>query len=323
MDEFGFLENLKKHFKFGKIGDDCAVLASGPEHDLLLTADLLVEDVDFRIGWTSPESLGHKAVAVSLSDIAAMGGEPAWSLISIAARAKLFENGFFERFYIGAKQIADRFGVEIVGGDLSETSGPITIDSIAAGKCPKDGAVLRSGARPGDLVWVSGPLGGAAAGLLLLESGGKPGIGSSAAKDLADKQLQPTPQVMLGKILQTRLLATSMIDLSDGLSSDLGHICDESGTGARIESSAIPVDPSLADLEEELGSAWPYSSLSLALNGGEDFELLFTAAREHSNELESLGCVRIGEITDSAGSMTLIENGSERPLERRGFRHFA
>ena len=323
MDEFGFLKNLKNHFNLSKIGDDCAVLPFDPAHDLLLTSDLLVQDVDFRIDWISPEELGHKAVSVSLSDIAAMGGDPVWSLISIAAGAEHFESGFFDRFYAGAKRLLDSFGVEIAGGDLSDTSGPITIDSIAVGSCPRNGAVLRSGAKPGDLIWVTGPLGGAAAGLLLLELGSGLAKNTVAASALTKRQLQPLPQVGLGKQLQQHDLATSMIDLSDGLSSDLGHICDESGTGAKIEAREVPVDPALEQLAQELGSDWPHRSVSLALNGGEDFELLFTSEKAHSGELEALGCIRIGEITASEGVITLIEGGSERPLERRGFRHFA
>lgn len=322
MDEFGFLEELKKHFNFGHIGDDCAVLPFGNDRDLLLSADLLVENIDFRLSWADGLSVGHKSVAVSLSDIAAMGGTPRWALISIAASPECWKTGFIMDFYEGAKRLGERFGVEIVGGDISETDGPLTIDSIVAGECPSGRAVLRSGAKPGDIVWVSGTLGGAAAGLSILEKGIDKTRLSEKQLKLVANQLRPIPEVILGKQLLSGNLATSMLDISDGFSSDLGHICESSGVGARIDAERLPIDPAITDGDalSELGVE--VSPLSMALNGGEDFRLLFTAPSRYTDALEDLNCTSVGEIVAEAGVMKLVKDGSESQLERRGFSHF-
>src|SRR5215207_11237740 len=165
LSEFQFLENLRRKHSLTKIGDDCAVLPKDERTDLVMTTDLLVEDIDFRLAWSKPEFIGHKALAVSLSDIAAMGAKPVWSMISIGIPEKIWKTDFIDAFYEGYLALAKENGIELIGGDVSKTPDKVVIDSIAAGEVQKNKAVLRSGARVGDLIFVSGELGGAAAGL--------------------------------------------------------------------------------------------------------------------------------------------------------------
>ena len=161
LSEFQFLENLKTRYALKKIGDDCAVLPKDSKTDLVVTTDLLVENIDFRIDWTKPELLGQKSLAVSLSDIAAMGAKPVWSMVSLGVPEKIWKTGFVDKFYEGYMNLARKYGVELVGGDVSKAPDKIVIDSIAAGEVRKNKAVLRSGAKPGDLIFVTGKLGGA------------------------------------------------------------------------------------------------------------------------------------------------------------------
>ena len=197
--EFEFIQNLKQKYRLRHVGDDCAVLPKDASTDQVVTADMLVENVDFRLAWTSPEALGHKALAVSLSDVAAMGAEPKWAMVSIAAPEGLWNTGFVERFYEGWFALAREYGVELVGGDVSGTPDGLVIDSIVGGEVHRGKAIMRSGARPGDAIYVSGSLGGAAGGLALLERGVE---ASEKKAQLTEKQLKPQPQVELGKLLQ-------------------------------------------------------------------------------------------------------------------------
>lgn len=305
--EFEFIDDIKSRFALARVGDDCAVLPQNSETDIVVTADMLVENVDFRLAWSTPAQIGHKALAVSLSDIAAMGAEPRWAMLSLGFPQDLWKSDFADRFYEGWHALAGKFGVELVGGDISRAE-QVVIDSIVFGEVPKGKAILRSGARPGDRIYVSGTLGGAGGGLKLLlknEDGVDEGIA------LIEKQLQPTPQILLGKQLQQSGLSTSLIDLSDGLSSDLAHLCKASGVGARIDPSALPVHPDLAR------SFPPDVCLDLALNAGEDFELLLTAREDLSIE----GLTRIGEVTDGARIELATDDGVS-VLPPRGFRHF-
>lgn len=311
--EFEFIQNLKQRYGLRHVGDDCAVLPKDASTDQVVTADMLVENVDFRLEWTTPEALGQKALAVSLSDVAAMGAEPKWAMVSIAAPEQLWKSGLLERFYEGWFMLAHKYGVELVGGDVSGTPDGLVIDSIVGGEVPRGMAVLRSGARPGDSIYVSGSLGGAAGGLELLESG--VGVTSENAK-IIEKQLKPRPQIELGKLLQELQIATSLIDISDGLSSDLAHICKASGVGARIYAERLPVDKDLrtffADNEAFL----------MALNGGEDFELIFTSREKNISLPENVQNTRIGEITANAGNIELIDDEKSVILEPKGYRHF-
>ena len=318
MDEFDFINNIKKKYSLGLIGDDCAVLPKDGENDLLVTADMLVEGIDFRLDWTSPRMLGQKALAVSLSDIAAMGGVPAWGLLSIGVPESLWESAFLDEFYEGWNELAESFEVELAGGDVSRVPDRFVIDSVVGGAAPKGRAILRSGASPGEAIYVSGPLGSSAAGLRLLQNGERysPQNQNSHSGSLL-KHLRPLPRIRLGIQLQENALATSMIDLSDGLSSDLAHICRSSQVGARVFAEDMPFD---AETLEAMGSI--EAMLELALHGGEDFELLFTAKEEKILDAELGNVFKIGEITGKAGIIELVRNGTAEILPARGYRHF-
>jgi thiamine-monophosphate kinase len=317
MNEFQFLDRLRSRYSLYRTGDDCAVLPFGADTDLLVTADLLIQDVDFRLDWTIPEFLGHKALAVSLSDIAAMGGTAKWSMLSIGIPEDLWNSDFLDRFYEGWFNMANRFGVELVGGDISRAPQYLVIDSIVGGEVPKGKAILRSTARPGDAVFVSGSLGGAAGALKMLESGLRYDRETpQKTDDILLKQLQPQPELYLANQLQQLNIATAAIDLSDGISSDLGHICHESRVGAVVYAEKLPVDPLLSD-------HFPSDEcLEMALNGGEDFRLLFTVDPKNISFLESTSAVHIGEITPNAGNITLMNAKEIVPLEPYGYRHF-
>ena len=310
MDEFEFINNIKSRYSLNQLGDDCAVLPKDGQTDQLVTADMLVEDVDFRLEWTKPECLGHKALAVSLSDIAAMGGEPKWAMLSIAVPPKLWETDFLDRFYEGWMAIAGEFSVELIGGDVSRSPDKLVIDSIVSGSVPKGKAILRSGALPGDSIYVTGDLGGAAGGLKLLENGDKNG------GELTLKQLKPQPQVNIGKLLQSLDIVTAMIDISDGLSSDLLHICEMSGIGAEIDTELIPVDPLL----QHHFPAEQY--LEMAFNGGEDFQLLFTADEKEFSDSKLTGIAQIGRIVKAVSGIQLKGQAGNRKLKPKGYRHF-
>jgi len=314
--EFDFIRYIKKSFALKAIGDDCAILPKDDRSDLIVTADLLVEDVDFKVDWASPEDLGHKALAVSLSDIAAMGGTPVWEMLTVGVPGKLWETDFVKRFYDGWNDLAAEFRVELVGGDISRSPDRFVVDSIVGGEVPKGKAVLRSGARPGDAIFVSGSLGGAAGGLRLLDSVVSRDAKEEWHKRLIERQLRPTPRIELGRWLLTNSIASAMIDISDGLSSDLGHICGASGVGAELDAASVPVD---VDLKHLVG---PDETLLLALHGGEDFELLFTVAGEKLSLLKNRDVTRIGTVTENVGTVQLSDGERTIDLQPFGYRHF-
>lgn len=314
--EFDFIQNIKSKYGLKHIGDDCAVLPKDGKTDLVVTADMLVEDVDFRLEWTTGKFLGQKALAVSLSDIAAMGAEPRWALLSIGMPGRLWKTSFPDEIFNGYCRLATKYGVEIVGGDVSKTPDRFVIDSIAAGEVPKGLAVMRSGAKPGNGIYVTGELGGAAAGLVLLERGLRYSpAATSWQKKLLLKQLTPLPQTV-GVDLR-KWGASAMIDISDGLSSDLAHLCHASGVGAIISLDKIPVERKIGGLkitDEE--------RLNLALNSGEDFELLFTIDQKKIPREKTGHFHHIGDITANAGIIKLIDNGKAKILRPKGYRHF-
>jgi thiamine-monophosphate kinase len=307
------------------IGDDAAVIKSLAGTDVVISTDLLVEDIDFRRDATRPDLLGHKALAVSLSDIAAMGSRPRWALLSIGVPQDIWNSDFLDDFYAGFFKLADRYGVKLIGGDLSRTPEKIVIDSIVVGECLIDRELSRSSARPGDQIYVTGFLGDAAAGLRLLERGARldseRGV-SHPVDNLLRRQLQPEPRVGWGLLLGEKQLATAMIDISDGLSSDLHHLCDESGVGAIVEASRLPID----EVVSELCGRRALDPLMLALHGGEDFELLFTVSPEKVSQLPSrvdgVPITRIGEIRDASEGVRISEGSRVWKLEPGGWEHF-
>lgn len=316
--EFEFIQNIKTKYSLGLVGDDCAVLHKSDRMDLLITSDMLVEDIDFRLEWTTPEFLGHKALAVSLSDIAAMGGEPKFAMLSIGVSEKLWKTDFVDRLYEGLHELAVKSGVELIGGDVSRSPDKLVIDSTVLGEVPKGKAVLRSGARPGDAIFVTGYLGGAAAGLKLLENGERYSTNlAEPIRHLLIRQLQPIPQVHTGTLLQDIQLPTAILDISDGLSSDLTHLVIASGVGARIYADRLPVDPAIAGVR-----AISADPLDLALNGGEDFELLFTTGQDKIPIALDLGFHHIGEVTKQVGIIEFVGDNKVSRLEPKGYRHF-
>ena len=316
--EFEFIKDLQEKFSLKKIGDDCAVLPKDKQTDLVITTDLLVEDIDFRLRWTRAQFLGHKALAISLSDVAAMGARPVWAMLSIGIPEKIWKTDFVEKFYDGWFNLAKKYDVELIGGDVSQTPDKIVIDSIVAGETKKGKAVLRSGAKAGDLIFATGELGGANAGLVLLETGEI--FENSKFKELFERQLKPHPQTEIGQILGEKNIATSMIDLSDGLSSDLFHICQSSKVGAKIYAEKIPIHPQISNFDLAI------SDLFFSINGGEDFELLFTVNPKKifhlKKHLENYKISHIGEITANAEIIELVSNKKIEIVKPKGFRHF-
>lgn len=318
MNEFDFIKNVKNRFGLELVGDDCAVLPKDLVSNLLITTDALVEDVDFRLDWTTPELVGHKALAVSLSDVAAMGGNPEWALLSIAVPEVLWNTKFLDQFYDGWHELARKHEVKLVGGDISRSPSKLFIDSTVGGSVARDKAVMRSGARPGDSIYVTGPLGAAAAGLRLLNENVRLSIGESDDRySILMKQLRPEPHVEAGKQIGALGIASSMIDLSDGVSSDLAHICRASGVGAVINANDIPFDSGLIEIAGSINGM-----LNLALHGGEDFELLFTVPPEKIFMPELEDFFRIGEVTANIGAIELIRDGEAELLPPGGYRHF-
>ncbi len=310
------------------IGDDAAVLRSTPGKETVITADLLVEDIDFRRTTTPPYLLGHKALAVSLSDIAAMGARPLWSMVSIGVPEDIWQTDFVERLYDGLLNLAADYGVQLIGGDTSRTNERLVIDSIVSGECTAGTAILRSGAQAGDQIFVTGSLGAAAAGLRLIERGAH-----LAEQNLADedsqkldhvllRQLRPEPRVGWGIVLGEEQLATAMIDLSDGLSSDLNRLCTASNVGALIDSASLPVD----DRVTELCGRRALDPLQLALHGGEDFELLFTVKPENAARLprrvDGVEIKRIGTILSAQAGVKITEGSRVWELKPGGWIHF-
>lgn len=311
------------------IGDDAAVIRQTSGRETILTADLLVEDIDFRRDTTRPYLLGHKALAVSLSDIAAMGARPRWALVSLGVPRELWDSHFLDDFYEGFFALADHYRVALVGGDVSRTPERIVIDSVVMGETIEGRAVLRAGARPGDHIFVTGTLGGAAAGLRLLERGARLStrpIRSLEERDvrrLLLRHLRPEPRSGWGALLGAERLATAMIDLSDGLSSDIAHLCRESRTGALLEAARLPLNPAV----ERICGRRALDPLALALHGGEDFELLFTVnprdLRRLPRRVDGVPATYIGDVTRAAGRVQVIEGRRKWTLRPAGFMHFS
>ena len=318
--EFEFIQHIKEKYGLTKIGDDCAVLPKDDKTDMVITADMLVQDIDFRLHWVSSEDIGHKSLAVSLSDVAAMGGTPKWAMVSIAVPGSLWDNAFVDRFYEGWHKLAGKYSVELIGGDISRSPDRVVIDSMVGGEVPRGKAILRSGAKPGDLIYVSGSLGGAARGLELLS----PDLYElkSVPREMSElqaRQATPMPQVELGIKLLSAGAVTSMIDVSDGLSSDIHQICEASNVGALLNLALIPTDENLKRL---WGGSSDEEIEKLVLNGGEDFELLFSVPKEKKSLVEHLPITHIGEITSNTGIIELIRDGKTEILEPKGYRHF-
>src|SRR5689334_6477025 len=332
--EFDFINSIRKRVGLSTqslvtgIGDDAAVFRNSSGKETIVSVDLLIEDIDFRRTTTPPYLLGHKALAVSLSDLAAMGSRPLWAMISIGVPEDVWQTDFVDRLYDGWLDLANHYGVQLIGGDTSRAHEHIVIDSIAIGECSAGLAVKRAGASPGDHIFVTGSLGAAAAGLRLIERGAhlaEQNLGDEDSQKLDHvllRQLRPEPRVGWGIVLGEERLATSMIDLSDGLSSDLNRLCTASNVGALIDSGLLPVD----DRVTERCGRRALDPLQLALHGGEDFELLFTVKPEDVARLpkrvDGVEIKRIGEVMDVSHGVKVSEGSRIWELKPGGWVHF-
>ncbi len=287
------------------IGDDCAVLRVPAGHELLVTTDFTLENVHFRREWHSPEIVGWRCLTRGLSDIAAMGGEPRAAFLSMAVQRETPQK-WVNRFLSGLLEATKAFRVPLAGGDTAQSAGGIQADIVVVGSVPKGKAVLRSGARPGDQIYVTGELGGSAAAIAALREG------KVRVADY-ERHFHPVARVAVGQWLRRGGLASAMIDVSDGLSTDLEHICEESGVGAVVETGAI--------LRAKVGRPTQQVDFDLALHGGEDYELLFTSAKKIPAKVAGVPVTRVGRITRGRGMM-LVEDGRRRKLAALGWEHF-
>ncbi len=342
LSEFDFIRHIRDQAASGHspdlvlgIGDDAAILREREGRETLVTVDLLVEDVDFKLEYAAPRWLGHKALAVSLSDLAAMGGAPKFSLLTLGIPKRsqisnLKSEIFLEEFFAGYFALAEKHGVALVGGDISSTPDRLTIDSIVIGHCRAGKSVRRSGARVGDGIYLTGAIGASAAGLqLLLREGARVDEGADGLLQRALRaHLKPEPRVEFGRQIGESGLAHSMIDVSDGLVQDLAHICEESRVAAMIDFDAVPIADEVSLVCKDTETAFDF-----AASGGEDFELLLTANKDDEAKVfeAASSCeiklTRIGAIVsaDQARSLSpvlLRRNAIVEPLSNRGFDHF-
>lgn len=313
------IPQASRHLRLG-IGDDAAVVAVGRDRDFILTADLSIEGVHFNKRLHPARSVGHRALVRSLSDVAAMGGIPCFAMLSVAF-ARSATRRWVKEFFAGLLCLARRYRVEVIGGDTAVVARTGMMDVTVVGEIPQGRALRRSGARPGDQIFVSGWLGRSALGLQALRSRGK-GRTLRSRMEAEDVQasvkahLYPEPRIELGSFLQRTGLASALMDISDGLSTDLTRLSYASGVGAEIWAERLP-SPEVAE---------PAKALELALHGGEDYELLFTVPARKTEqvpaEFRELPLRRIGRIKRSRGLTLIRRDGSRAPLPAAGYDHF-
>ncbi|MGH2709916.1 MAG: thiamine-phosphate kinase [Actinomycetota bacterium] len=307
------------------VGDDAAVLDPRP-HPGVLTTDMLVEGVHFEIGATSAHDLGHKAVTVNVSDVAAMGGSPRYAVACVAVSPRL-EASWVMELYGGMRQASADYGMVLVGGDTSRAD-RVVLSVTVLGEVGSGRHVTRAGAGPGDALVVTGELGGSAGGLWVAQAkheSQSEALSRPWGRALVARHERPVARVGEGQTLAAAR-ATAMMDVSDGLAIDLARLCEESGCGARVRLADIPLAEGLEELQE-LGDVEP---LDLALHGGEDYELLAAVpkdavepTREALMERFDTRLTEIGEITSERGLVAVSDDGSEDPLESKGWDHFA
>jgi len=324
--EFGFIDRIRPETLarpedvIKGIGDDCSVCRSSRDRVTLLTTDMLVEDVHFQLGRIPPHKLGRKSIAVNLSDIAAMGGTPKEALISIAI-PETVPVDLLDSVYEGMKSIAREFDVNLVGGDTTASPRHLVINVTLMGEAREKEVLYRSGAQQKDVVFLTGPVGASAAGLdSLLENRSFEGQDA-----LLDAHFDPRPHVREGQVIAGLGVAHSMIDLSDGLAGDLGHICSESRVGAIIEEGKIPT----TELFRSYCERFELDPIRLATHVGEDYVLLGTVPERSAGKLgkalESAGCefFPIGMIVEEPGIRLLCLDGSTREIQPSGWNHFS
>ncbi len=313
--EFGFIDFIRSYFPDPEgttgIGDDCAVMLSG-EGELLFSTDLLMEGVHFLRNESSPEDVGWKAAAVNLSDIAAMGGTPVATFLSIAL-PKDAQGEWAERFIEGYTDISRQFDVPLLGGDTTSSLRDIAVNVGVLGRCPSGRRLMRNGAKVGETIYVTGPLGDSAGGLQAILKGIER---TEDVTRLICRHKRPIPRIEAGRLLMESGKAGAMMDISDGIGSDLRHIMKASGVGAVIDLERLPLSPELVSVCKEQG----WDIYEMATSGGEDFELLFTAAAGLENELD-IAVYPIGKIVPGN---ELSWRFSNEPMDRNfdGYKHF-
>lgn len=330
--EFGLIDHLTKNIEIKNtttikgVGDDAAIL-SYVEKDVLVTSDLLLEGIHFDLTYTPFKHLGYKSAIVNFSDIYAMNGHPKQIIVSLGI-SKRFCVEDLEEFYEGLKLACENYGVDIVGGDTTASLTGLTISITCIGEVDKGKAVLRSGARENDLICVSGDLGSAYMGLQLLErekkvfsDGAQVNPEFSGKEYLLERQLKPEARKdIIDLLAKNNIVPTSMIDISDGISSELLHICKESSCGCMIYEEKMPIDYQTAAMAEELNM----NLTTAALSGGEDYELLFTVPLSMHEVVSSLDQIRIiGHIcTPGDGKKLITRDGNEFDLIAQGWKQF-
>lgn len=343
LGEFGLIGHLTKDIKLKNestkkgVGDDCAVMHYG-DKETLVSTDMLMEGVHFDLTYVDMKHLGYKSAMVNISDIFAMGGTPRQMTVSIAL-SKRFKVEDIEDFYEGLRMACDKWNVDIVGGDTTSSLTGLAISITVLGDADKEDVIYRSGAKDTDLICVSGNLGAAYCGLQLLEreksvyymqlqearKKNKDAVVDfqpdfSGKEYLLERQLQPEARGdILKSLREAGVRPTSMIDISDGLSSEIMHICKESETGCRLFEKEIPIDYQTAVMAEEMNM----NLSTCALNGGEDYELLFTCPIGDYEKVKELDDIRIiGHITKKElGNLLVTRDGQEFPLKAQGWQH--
>lgn len=336
LGEFGLIDRLTRDFPLRNassikgVGDDAAVLAFESDKEILVTTDLLLEGIHFDVRYVPLKHLGYKAAIVNFSDIYAMMGQPRQITVSIGVSAR-FTVEHLDAIYSGIKLACERYGVDLVGGDTSASVSGLVISITCIGEVPKGEAVLRSGAKPTDLICVSGDLGAAYMGLQLLERENR--IAAQAGKDekfqpdfagkeyILERQLKPEARKdIVEELRNAGIKPTSMMDVSDGLSSELLHLSHNSKVGVRVYEDKIPIDYQTALMAEEFNM----NLVTAALNGGEDYELLFTVPLTDHEKVEKLkGVTVIGYTTQpDLGAALVTRDGAEIPLKAQGWNAF-
>lgn len=312
------------------IGDDCAIVRPREGMEVLVTTDMLLEGRHFRRETHPAESVGHRCLARGLSDLAAMGAEPMAAFLSLALPPEMMATGegrrWVARFFVGLRTLAERLSVPLAGGDTAEAAGELVMaDIVLVGSAPVGRSLRRSGAKAGDGLYVTGSLGGAAAELRAMFARGGAGHAealrgwSSAGVQGRHPQMFPQPRIGVGRALLRRRIATACLDVSDGLSTDVAHLARESGLAAEVQVEELPMHPKTRGLKD---------ARELAMGGGEDYELLFTAGagRRVPAELDGVAVTRIGQMvrrgTGQPLVVTLAADGSRRAMEATGWEHF-
>jgi thiamine-monophosphate kinase len=332
LGEFGLIARLTNGLEMRPdvllaAGDDAAVLDTGAGDVLVATCDAQVEGVHFRRDVATCAEIGHKALAVNLSDIAAMGAEPRWALVSLLIPSKL-QTVDLDQMYMGMRTLAEVYSVALVGGNISSTPGPFCIDITLLGTVGRGRALLRTGAANGDRILLTGPLGAAAAGALWAVEVRDPAAFSTLSPKTRERTrtalVAPVPQIRVGQALADTGVVSAMIDVSDGLAADLGHICQMSHVGAVLEAERLPVDPAAG----EVASAYGRDPLALSLYGGEDYGLLCTVG-EQNVEIALAAIARAGGeghvigriVKETEGLHLMLLSGELAPLKVEGWDH--